>query len=181
MSNGWWGCQSLSHVATQVTAGQVTMASAPAFTPATGKPLRKPQTKPESPGATVVVVHGSPLTGLELRYLWSKIPASFPVPGGPKKSASSRRPTNAAVTRSKTRLRFIFLLKLKSKLWKVLCGSRNWACFLRRSSSRSPRRVSSSDTRKERKSIGAIGSAWACCSRVSNTAAMPPRRSCRKA
>jgi hypothetical protein len=22
-------------------------------------------------------VHGSPLTGLELRYLWSKIPASF--------------------------------------------------------------------------------------------------------
>src|ERR1700741_3548595 len=63
----------------------------------------------------------------------------FPVPGGPKKSASSRRPTNAAVARSKTRLRFIFLLKLKSKLSRVLCGSRNWACFRRRSSSRSPR------------------------------------------
>jgi hypothetical protein len=26
---------------------------------------------------------------------------------------------------------------------------------------------------------GAIGSAWACCRRVSSTAAMPPRRSCR--
>ena len=53
-------------------------------------------------------------------------------------------------------------------------------CFRRRSSSRSPRRVSSSDTRQERKSMGAIGSAWACCRRVSSTAAMPPRRSCRK-
>src|ERR1700730_8931548 len=53
----------------------------------------------------------------------------FPVPGGPRKSASSRRPTNAAVARSKTRLRFIFLLKLKSKLSRVLCGSRNWAFF----------------------------------------------------
>ena len=77
------------------------------------------------------------------------------------------------VARSKTRLRFIFLLKLKSKLSSVTCGSRNCACLRRRSSSRSPRRVSSSDTRQERKLMGAIGSAWACCRRVSSTAAMP--------
>src|SRR5437016_6816834 len=68
---------------------------------------------------------------------------------------------NAAVARSKTKLRFIFLLKSKSKLSKLTCGSRNCACFRRRSSSRSPRRVSSSDTRQERKSMGTIGSAWA--------------------
>src|SRR6266700_2317554 len=43
----------------------------------------------------------------------------FPVPGGPRKSASSWRATNVAVARSKTKLRFIFLLKLKSKLSRV--------------------------------------------------------------
>jgi hypothetical protein len=31
--------------------------------------------------------------------------------------------------------------------------------------------------RQERKSMGTIGSTWACCKRVSNTAAIPPRRS----
>src|SRR6266404_6096110 len=84
----------------------------------------------------------------------------FPVPGGPKNKASSCRAMNAAVARSKIRLRFVFLLKLKSKLSSVFCASRNCACFLRRSSSRSLRRVSSSETRQEMKSMGAIGSAW---------------------
>ena len=102
-------------------------------------------------------------------------------PSGPKKSASSWWATKVAVARSNSRLRFIFLLKLKSKLSSVPCGSRNCACFRRRSSTRSPPRVSSSDTRQERKSIGAIGSACACCRRVSSTAAMPPRCSFRKA
>jgi hypothetical protein len=45
----------------------------------------------------------------------------------------------APVATSNTRLRFIFLLKLKSKLSRVFCGSRNSACFLLRSSKRSPR------------------------------------------
>src|SRR3974377_1406753 len=58
-------------------------------------------------------------------------------------------------------------------------GSRNCACFRRRSRSRSPRRVSSSDTRQERKSMGTIGFAWACCRRGSNTAAMAPRSNLR--
>src|SRR6266851_10361187 len=40
----------------------------------------------------------------------------LPVPGGPKNKASSWRAMKAPVARSKTRLRFIFLLKLKSKL-----------------------------------------------------------------
>jgi hypothetical protein len=47
----------------------------------------------------------------------------------------------AAVARSNTRLRFIFGLKVKSKLSSVLCGSRKAACFRRRSSRRSLRPV----------------------------------------
>src|SRR5207249_1582748 len=63
-------------------------------------------------------------------------------------NASSCLAMKLAVARSKTRLRFIFLLKLKSKLSSVFCGSRNCAAFLRRSSRRSPRRFSSSETRQ---------------------------------
>src|SRR5260370_324878 len=81
----------------------------------------------------------------------------FPVPGGPKNKASSWRAMKAPVARSKTRLRFIFLLKLKSKLSRLLCGSRNSACLVLRSSKRSPRRVSSSETKQERKSMGGHG------------------------
>src|ERR1019366_2326560 len=62
----------------------------------------------------------------------------LPVPGGPRNRASSWRAMKVPAERSKTRLRFIFLLKAKSKLSRVLCESRNWACFFRRSSRRSP-------------------------------------------
>ena len=41
------------------------------------------------------------------------------------------------------------------------CGSRKPACLRRRSSKRSERRVSSSETRHEIRSMGAIGSACA--------------------
>src|SRR5215467_5689076 len=87
----------------------------------------------------------------------------------------------APVARSKTRLRFILGLKAKSKLSSIFCGSRNSACLRRRSSRRSVRRSSSSETRQEIRSIGAMAWACACCRRVSNTEAMPPSRSCRKA
>src|SRR2546430_10116448 len=53
-----------------------------------------------------------------------------------------------------SRLRFIFLLKVKSKLSRVFWESRNCACFVRRSSKRSPRRASSSETRQESRSMG---------------------------
>src|SRR5713101_8004416 len=43
----------------------------------------------------------------------------FPVPGGPKNKASSWRAMKAPVARSKIRLRFIFLLKLKSKFFEA--------------------------------------------------------------
>src|SRR6202140_2169917 len=84
----------------------------------------------------------------------------------------------APVARSNTKLRFIFLLKLKSKLSSVFCGSRKSACLRSRPSRRSPRRASSSKTRQESRSMGASGSAWAWRRRVSSTAAIPPRRSC---
>src|SRR6266852_4978724 len=105
----------------------------------------------------------------------------LPVPPGPRNNASSRLARNAHVARSKTRLRFIFGVKVKSKLSSVLCTSRNAACLRRRSSSRSLRRVSSSVTRQEIRSMGAIASAWAWRNRVSSTAAMPPSRSWRSA
>src|SRR5579863_836403 len=101
----------------------------------------------------------------------------FPVPPGPRNSASSRLLMKAPVARSKTRLRFIFGLKVKSKLSSVRSGSRKRACLRRRSNSRSVRRVSSSETRHEIRSMGAIASTWAWCKRVSSTAAMPPSRS----
>ena len=85
----------------------------------------------------------------------------LPVPPGPRNNASSRLPMNAAVARSKTRLRFIFGLKVKSKLSSVRSGSRKPACLRRRSSNRSVRRVSSSETRHEIRSMGAMASAWA--------------------
>src|ERR1700751_3155500 len=67
----------------------------------------------------------------------------------------------APPARSNTKLRFIFLLKLKSKLSSVLCGSRNAACFFLRSSRRSPRPFSSSGTRQEGKAMGGRGwEAW---------------------
>src|SRR6202051_4269793 len=87
----------------------------------------------------------------------------------------------APVARSKISRRFIFGLKVKSKLSSVRCGSRKAACLRRRSSSRSLRRLSSSATRHEIRSMGAMASACAWCSRVSSTAAMPPSRSCRNA
>src|ERR1700675_898625 len=105
----------------------------------------------------------------------------LPVPPGPRNNASSRLPTKVHVARSNTRLRFIFGLKRKSKLSRLLCGSRKPACLRLRSNNRSPRRVSSSETRQAIRSIGAIGSAWAWRSRVSSTVAMPPSRSCRSA
>jgi hypothetical protein len=46
-------------------------------------------------------------------------------------------PMKAQVARSKTRLRFIFALKAKSKLSSVLFGSRKAACLRRLSNSRS--------------------------------------------
>src|SRR4051812_10866448 len=54
-----------------------------------------------------------------------------------------------------SRLRLIFGLKVKSKLSSALLASRKPACLRRRSSRRSPRRVSSSETRHEIRSIGA--------------------------
>src|ERR1035438_4232807 len=65
---------------------------------------------------------------------------------------------NAPVARSNARLRFIFGLKVKSKLSSVLLASRKPASFLRRSSKRSERRVSSSEIRHEIRSLGAIAS-----------------------
>src|SRR5271157_379757 len=79
----------------------------------------------------------------------------LPVPGGPKNKASSWRAMKVPLARSKIRLRFIFLLKAKSKLSRVFWESRNCACFFRRSSKRSPRRASSSETRQESRSMGA--------------------------
>src|SRR6266849_4897249 len=84
---------------------------------------------------------------------------------------------NPQVARSKTRLRFIFGLKVKSKLSRVRWASRKPAGWRRRSSRRSERRVSSSETRHEIRSMGGIDSACAWRKRVSSTAAMPPRRS----
>ena len=82
----------------------------------------------------------------------------FPLPAGPRKSASSRRPIHAAVARSKTRLRFIFGLNWKSKLSSSLFASRNCACLWRRSSSRLLRQASSSETSMEIRSMGAMAS-----------------------
>src|SRR5664279_2467112 len=105
----------------------------------------------------------------------------LPVPPGPRNSASSRLPMKAQVARSKTRLRFIFGVKVKSKLSSVRCGSGKAACLRRRSSSRSLRLFSSSLTRHEIRSMGAIASVCAWRSLVSSTPAMPPSRSCRNA
>src|SRR5215472_12333576 len=79
------------------------------------------------------------------------------------------------VARSNTRLRFIFGLKVKSKLSRVLLGSRNAACFRRRSSNRSVRRLSSSVTRQAMRSMGAMVSACAWRS------GFPAPRPCRRA
>ena len=59
------------------------------------------------------------------------------MPPGPRKSASSCRAMKPPVARSKTRLRFIFGLKPKSKLSSVRLASRKPASLRRRSSSRS--------------------------------------------
>ena len=53
----------------------------------------------------------------------------LPVPPGPRNNASSRLPMKAPVARSKTRLRFIFGLKVKSKLSRVRSGSRKRGLF----------------------------------------------------
>jgi hypothetical protein len=79
------------------------------------------------------------------------------------------------------RLRSISGLKLKSKFSIVFCASRNCACFSRSSNNRAARRASSSDTKREIRSMGAVDSASAWRSRDSNTAAIPPSRSCRRA
>src|ERR1035441_5767742 len=81
----------------------------------------------------------------------------LPVPPGPRNNASSRLPMKAHVAKSKTRLRFIFGLKLKSKWSSVFCGSRKAACLRRRSSRRSPRRVSSSATGFGAHQFGGVG------------------------
>src|SRR6266700_1164263 len=77
--------------------------------------------------------------------------------------------------------RFIFLLKSKSKLSSARSDSRKLACLVRRSSKLSARRRSSSETRTDIRSIGAMCSVCACRRRLSKTAAMPPRRSCLRA
>ena len=99
------------------------------------------------------------------------------MPGGPKNSESSRRPTQPAAARSKTRLRFILGLNWKSKLSSCLLASRNCACLWRRASSRSLRQAISSETSVEIRSMGAMFSDCACSRRVSSTATMPPSRS----
>src|SRR3990172_4163773 len=56
----------------------------------------------------------------------------LPVPGGPRKRASSWRSTKRAVARSKTRRRFSFGLKSKSKPSSEAFGSRKRAAWMRR-------------------------------------------------
>ena len=79
---------------------------------------------------------------------------------GLRNNASSRLSMKAPVARSNTRLRFIFGLKVKSKLSSVLLGSRKAASLRRRSSSRSD---APGQARRRPawpvKSIGAMGSA----------------------
>ena len=58
------------------------------------------------------------------------------------------------VDRSKTRLRFIFLLKMKSKLSRVFCESRNWACFPAAPAAPGAQ-GEPSKTRQKRRSMGA--------------------------
>src|SRR6188768_3070830 len=101
----------------------------------------------------------------------------LPVPGGPRNMTSSRRAMKCPVASSKTSRRLIFLLKSKSKLSRLRCGSRNCACLPRRSIRRVLRRASSSETSAPMKSMGAMFSVWACRMRVSTTSAIPPRRS----
>src|ERR1022692_3316034 len=111
----------------------------------------------------VVLLNSSPADGLGQVTLARA--------AGPRNKASSRFPMKAQVARSKTRLRFIFGLKLKSNWSRVLCASRNSACLRRRSSNCSLRRLNSSLIRHEIRSMGAMASLWACRSRVSSTAA----------
>src|ERR1700756_3967063 len=85
------------------------------------------------------------------------------------------------VAKSKTKLRFIFLLKSKSKLSKVAWGWRNPGFFGGGSSNRSRRGVSGWKIGQAIKSKSDMVSACACRKRVSRTAAMPPSRSCRRA
>src|SRR5262249_50880473 len=61
----------------------------------------------------------------------------FPVPGAPKKRASACWVIQWPVASSKTRARFIFLLKSKSKVSRRLPASRKPASVTRRSRSRS--------------------------------------------
>jgi len=53
----------------------------------------------------------------------------LPVPPGPRNNASSRLLMNTAVARSKTKLRFIFGLKVKSRLSRVRSVSRKAAVY----------------------------------------------------
>ena len=104
----------------------------------------------------------------------------LPLPGGPEtvhlaardKAGSSQVEDQAAIH-----------LPVEGEVEVVegLLGVAELRLFFRRSSKRSPRRASSSETRQESKSMGASGSAWAWRRRVSSTAAIPPRRSCLRA
>ena len=101
--------------------------------------------------------------------------ALLPVPGGPRTGASSWREMKVPVERSKTRLRFLHLLvESEVEVVESLLGSRGRACFFRRSSRRSPRKASSSETRHDSRSMGASGSVWAWRRRASSTAAIRP-------
>jgi len=104
---------------------------------------------------------------------------AFPVPGGPRKSASFTRAMNVAVARSRPSSGHL-LVELKSKLSRVTCGSRNLRLFPARSTVASPRRVSSSDYRQERKPMGSHRFRLGLLQTRLQHAAMPPRRSCRK-
>jgi hypothetical protein len=71
---------------------------------------------------------------------------ALPVPGGPRKNASSRDWMKRAVATSKMSAPFIFLLKSKSKSSSERPESRKLASLCRRVSRRSSRRRSSSET-----------------------------------
>src|SRR5580658_7113434 len=84
---------------------------------------------------------------------------AFAGSAGAEKKGVSRLPMKPPVARPKTRLRFIFGLKVKSKLSSVLWASRKLACLRRRSSNLPDRRVNTSEIRHEIRSTGAMGSA----------------------
>jgi len=98
-----------------------------------------------------------------------------PVPGGPRKSASSRRAMNVAVAQVKDHAPIHLLVEVEIegcrgstlRIAKLCLFAAPFPTVGR------PRRVSFHRTPDRRgRSMGAIGSACACCRRVSSTAAI---------